>query len=164
MAISSEKQQMFCLIMGVCNGEVEPSIKEYSLKYERKYYKVREGRAAITEDKVSDENARLLTMVAVAKELKAEEVQKADIILVVGLPFSDYGREKKALINYYREQPVMKYEFEGIRYDIAIRKVYVHPQCYSAIAPRLYKMKGIILLLILGVNNRRIVWQEKCGD
>lgn len=52
-------------------GKVEPSIKEHSLKYERKYYKVGEGRAAITEDKVSDENARLLTMAAAAKELGA---------------------------------------------------------------------------------------------
>ena len=47
-------------------GKVEPSVKEHSLKYERKFYKVAEGRAAITEDKVSDENARLLTMVAMA--------------------------------------------------------------------------------------------------
>ena len=41
-------------------GTVEPTVKEHSLKYGRKYYKVGEGRAAITEDKVSDENARLL--------------------------------------------------------------------------------------------------------
>ena len=51
--------------------------------------------AAITEDKVSDENARLLTMVAIAKELRTEEIHKAEVILAVGLPFSDYGGEKK---------------------------------------------------------------------
>lgn len=139
-------------------GKVEPSIKEYSLKYERKYYKVGEGRAAITEDKVSDENARLLTMVAAAKELKAEEVQKAEIILAVGLPFSDYGREKKALVKYYREQPVMKYEFEGIRYDITIQEVYVYPQCYSAIAPRLYNMKGDYLVIDIGSKTTDVLY------
>ena len=53
-------------------GAIEPTIKEHSLKYNRKYYKVGEGRAAITENKVSDENARLLTMVAIAKELRTE--------------------------------------------------------------------------------------------
>lgn len=84
-------------------GKVEPSLREHSLKFERKYYKVAEGRAAITEDKVSDENARLLTMVAIAKELSAVGVTKADVILAVGLPFSDFGREKKALIQYYEE-------------------------------------------------------------
>ena len=56
------------------------------------------SRAAITEDKVSDENARLLTMVAIAKELSAVGVQKAEIVLAVGLPFSDYGREKKRVL------------------------------------------------------------------
>ena len=61
-------------------GKIEPSVKEHSLKYERKYYKVGEGRTAITEDKVSDENARLLAMVAVANELKIEGVRKADVI------------------------------------------------------------------------------------
>lgn len=75
-------------------GTVEPTVKEHSLKYGRKYYKVGEGRAAITEDKVSDENARLLTMVAIAKELGAEGIRKAEVILAVGLPFSDYGRRR----------------------------------------------------------------------
>ena len=40
-------------------GKAEPLVREHSLKFEQKYYKVAEGRAAITEDKVSDENARL---------------------------------------------------------------------------------------------------------
>ena len=60
-------------------GKVEPSVKEHSLKYERRFYKVGEGRAVITEDKVSDENARLLTMIAVAKELSFKGITKADI-------------------------------------------------------------------------------------
>ena len=80
-----------------CMGNAEPSVKEHSLKYGRKYYKVCEGRAAITEDKVSDEKARLLAMAAIAKELKAEEVQKAEIILAVGLPFQILGGKRKIL-------------------------------------------------------------------
>ena len=54
------------------------------------------------------ENARLLTMVAIAKELSAVGVRKAEIVLAVGLPFSDYGREKKDLIKYYEEKASMK--------------------------------------------------------
>ena len=131
-------------------GSVEPTVKEHSLKYGRKYYKVGEGRATITEDKVSDENARLLTMVAIAKELGAEGIRKAEVILVVGLPFSDYGREKKALLEYYEQKPVLKYEYEGIRYDVTISRIFVFPQCYSAIAPRLANMKGDYLVVDIG--------------
>ena len=86
-------------------GKVEPSVKEHSLKYERKFYKVGEGRAVITEDKVSDENGRLLTMTAIAKEFSLKGITKADIILAVGLPFSDYGREKKRVLKYYEQKP-----------------------------------------------------------
>ena len=139
-------------------GKVEPSVKEHSLKYERKYYKVGEGRAAITEDKVSDENARLLAMVAVANELKIEGVRKADVILAVGLPFSDYGREKKAVVDYYLRKPSLKYEFEGMRYDITIREVYVFPQCFAAISPRLSNMEGDYLVVDIGSKTTDVLY------
>lgn len=142
-------------------GKVEPSVKEHSLKYERRFYKVGEGRAAITEDKVSDENARLLTMVAVAKELSLKEVQKAEIILAVGLPFSDYGREKKQLLEYYSQKPVLKFEFEGVRYDVDISRTFVFPQCYSAVAPRLGNMKGDYLIVDVGSKTTDVVYLER---
>ena len=41
------------------------------------------------------------------------------------------------LKEYYDQ---LKYEFEGTRYDIKIIRVFVFPQCYSAIAPRLGNM------------------------
>lgn len=131
-------------------GKVEPSVREHSLKYGRKFYKVGEGRAAITEDKVSDENARLLTMAAAAEELKKEGVRQAEVVLAVGLPFSDFGREKKALADYYGQEPEMKYEYEGIRYHIVLDRVFVYPQCYAAVAPRLCNMKGDYLVVDIG--------------
>ena len=139
-------------------GKVEPSLREHSLKFERKYYKVAEGRAAITEDKISDENARLLTMVAIAKELSVVGVTRAEVILAVGLPFSDFGREKKVLIQYYEEKPVLKYEFEGIKYDITISKVFVFPQCYSAISQRLSNMKKDYLVIDIGSKTTDVVY------
>ena len=141
-------------------GKVEPSVKEHSLKYERKYYKVGEGRAAITEDKVSDENARLLTMAAIAKEFSPAGIQKADIILAVGLPFSDYGREKRRLLEYYSQKPVLKYEFEGVRYDVNISRTFVFPQCYSAVAPRLKNMEGGYLIVDIGSKTTDVVYLE----
>lgn len=139
-------------------GKVEPAVKEHSLKYERKYYKVAEGRAAITEDKVSDENARLLTMVAMAKELSASDIHRAEVILAVGLPFSDYGRGKKELIRYYEQKPVMRYELEGIRYDVEVSRIFVFPQCYAAVSPRLGNMKGDYLVVDIGSKTTDVVY------
>lgn len=139
-------------------GKVEPSLREHSLKFERKYYKVAEGRAAITEDKVSDESARLLTMVAMAKELTEVGVTKAEVVLAVGLPFSDFGREKKELVQYYEQKPILKYEFEGIRYEITISKVFVFPQCYSAISQRLGNMKKDYLIVDIGSKTTDVIY------
>lgn len=136
-------------------------MKEHSLKYERRFYKVGEGRAVITEDKVSDENARLLTMIAVAKELSFKGIIKADVILAVGLPFSDYGREKKRVLAYYEQKPILKFEFEGIRYDVNISRVFVFPQCYSAVAPRLGNMKEDYLVVDVGSKTTDVVYLER---
>ena len=67
--------------------------------------------------------------------------------MAVGLSFSDYGTEKKALLEYYGQKPTLKYEYEGVRYDVTISRIFVFPQCYSAIAPRLANMKGDYLVV-----------------
>ena len=100
-------------------------------------------------------------MVAIAKELSAVGVTKAEVILAVGLPFSDYGREKKALIQYYEEKPILKFEFEGVRYDITISKVFVFPQCYSAISQRLGNMKKDYLVVDIGSKTTDVVYIRK---
>ena len=75
-------------------GSAEPTLEEHSLFYDGEYFKVGEGRAAITEDKISDESAKLRTMVGIAMELRNIGLHKAEIVLAVGLPFSNYGRDK----------------------------------------------------------------------
>ncbi len=53
-------------------GSAEPTLKENSLFYDGEYFKVGEGRSAITEDKISDDTARLRTMAGIAMELRRE--------------------------------------------------------------------------------------------
>lgn len=141
-------------------GKVEPSVMEHTLKHGRRFYKVGEGRAAITEDKTSDGDARLLTMAALAKELSMEGIRKAGIVLAVGLPFSDYGREKRQLLEYYGQEPILRFEFEGERYDVEICRTFVFPQCYAAVAPRLGNMKGDYLVVDVGSKTTDVVYLE----
>lgn len=74
-------------------GSTEPTIKENSLFYDGKYYKVGEGRTIISNNKYDSENARLLTMAGIAKELRRVGLVEATIVLVVGLPFSEYTQD-----------------------------------------------------------------------
>ena len=123
-------------------GSVEPTLKENSLFYDGEYFKVGEGRAAITDDKISDDDARIRTMAAMAMELKNGSVHDAKVVLAVGLPFSNYGRDKMKLIDYYNQEKRLEFSYEGEEYSVTIDKVIVCPQCYSAIASRLGNMKG----------------------
>ncbi len=139
-------------------GSVEPTLKEHSLFYDGEYFKVGEGRAAITEDKISDDTARLRTMAGIAMELRNAGINNAEVVLAAGLPFSNYGRDKIKLIDYYEKQPVLEFSYEGEEYSVAIVKVIVCPQCYSAVASRLGNMKGDYLVVDIGSKTTDVVY------
>jgi len=141
-------------------GSAEPTLKENSLFYDGDYFKVGEGRAAITEDKISDEDARLRTMAAIAMELRKAGIYKAEVILAVGVPFSNYGRDKLKLIDYYTRQSILNFSYEGEDYSVTITKVIVCPQCYSAIAARLGNMKGDYLVVDIGSKTTDVVYVQ----
>ncbi len=139
-------------------GSAEPTLKENSLFYDGEYFKVGEGRTAITEDKVSDDTARLRTMAGIAMELRREGLCKAEIILVAGLPFSNYGRDKLKLTDYYNQRNVLDFSYEEEDYSVTIVKVIVCPQCYSAIASRLGNMKDDYLIVDIGSKTTDVVY------
>lgn len=141
-------------------GSTEPTLKENSMFYDGEYFKVGEGRAAITEDKISDEDARLRTMAAIAMELRSARVYKAEVILAVGVPFSNYGRDKLKLIDYYTRQSILNFSYEGEDYSVTIAKVIVCPQCYSAIAARLGNMRGDYLIVDIGSKTTDVVYVQ----
>ena len=141
-------------------GSVEPTLKENSLFYDGEFFKVGEGRNAITEDKISDESARLRTMAGIAMELRESGLYKTDIILAVGLPFSNYGRDKLKLIDYYNQHNVLEFSYEGEDFSVTITKVIVCPQCYSAIASRLGNMKGDYLIVDIGSKTTDVVYVQ----
>ena len=141
-------------------GSAEPTLKENSLFYDGEFFKVGEGRTALTEDKFSDDNARLRTMAGIAMELRNAGLHKADVILAVGLPFSDHGRDKLKLIDYYNRQNILEFSYEGDDYSIAIVKIIVCPQCYSAVASRLGNMKGDYLIVDIGSKTTDVVYVQ----
>lgn len=141
-------------------GSVEPTLKENSLFYDGEFFKVGEGRAAITDDKISDDTARLRTMAGMAMELRKAGLCKAEVVLAVGLPFSNYGRDKLKLIDYYNQQNVLEFSYEGKDYSVAVEKVIVCPQCYSAVASRLGNMKGDYLIVDIGSKTTDVVYVQ----
>lgn len=151
------KTANFLFENGIREMSVEPSIKEHTLFINGKYYKVGEGRARLSKDKVSDEANRLLCYTAVAQEMKKAKLKDIDLYLAVGVPFADYGKMKKPMIDYFLKDKEIHFAYEGDFYQIRLKKVMVFPQCYSAVASRLANMKDDYCIVDIGSKTIDVV-------
>ena len=125
----------------------EPGVFDNILEYEGKYYSIGGKRLMVKDTKVTDDNFYLLTLAAIAKELKTRGIYNVDIFLSVGLPLTRFGAEKENFIKYLSRKKEVVFKFEQETYRINIIKVSVFPQCYAAVSDRLsqYGRKHIIV-------------------
>jgi len=121
----------FVMTTGITEYEKEPYTSKNVIKYDGKYYVCGSGRQTLVRDKTQDDSYYILTLAAIAKELKHRGTgNKANIILAVGLPLTSYGRDKNKFIKYLKKndlQPI-EFEFEKETYKIYIDEVLVYPQ------------------------------------
>ena len=112
------------------------------------------GRQPILRNKTENDNYYLLTLAAIAREIKQRgENTECSVTLATGLPLAGFGREKKFFREYLlrSSQPVC-FKFEGVPYKITIEDVKLFPQGYSAIAihPELIQNEPSVLLMDIG--------------
>ena len=62
------------------------------------------------------------------------------------------------MIDYYNQQNVLDFSYEGEDYSVTIIKVIVCPQCYLAIASRLRNMKDDYLIVDIGSKTTDVVY------
>lgn len=136
------KTRNSCFVSGVGELGEEPMVWENVLEYNGKYYRIGGDRLKVQEDKVCNENYYLLTLAAVAKELKARSLKEAHVVLAVGLPIGRFGAEKKAFINYLSKNRMVRFRYEKAQYLATIERVLVYPQCYGAVVDKLPSMAG----------------------
>lgn len=107
-----------CFPTGLVAYEYEPYTLQNVLQYGGKYYVCGTGRQTLVKDKTANDNYYLLTMAAVAQELKHRKAEKCvEVVLAAGLPLAGFGREKKNFREYLfrREQPI-RFLFENETY------------------------------------------------
>lgn len=139
---------------GLAVYDYEPYTMQDVLQYEGKYYVCGTGRQALLKDKTVNDNYYLLTMAALAQELRYRNAEKRmEIVLAAGLPLAGFGREKQAFQKYFlRKERPLGFQYEGEEYRIWIRDVKLFPQGYSAIAlhPECVKGEPSVLLADIG--------------
>ena len=87
-------------VTGVKEITTTPALFGDVLEYEGKFYKVGTVRQEVKDTKVEDDSFYLLTLAAVAKELKRRGLAEAKVFLAVGLPLTRFGAEKNDFIKY----------------------------------------------------------------
>ena len=109
------------------------SMKESSIK-------VGTVRQEVKDTKVEDDSFYLLTLAAVAKELKRRGLAEAKVFLAVGLPLTRFGAEKNDFIKYLTKNKRVSFKYENESYHIEIDDVAVFPQCYAAVVDKIPAM------------------------
>lgn len=148
------KTRHFSFPAGIAVYSHEPYTLKNTLEYGGKFYVCGTGRQPILRNKTENDNYYLLTLAAIAREIKQRgENTECSVTLAAGLPLAGFGREKKFFREYLlrSSQPVC-FKFEGVPYKITIEDVKLFPQGYSAIAihPELIQNEPSVLLMDIG--------------
>ena len=154
------KTRHFSFPAGISEYSHEPYTLQNTLEYGGKFFVCGTGRQPILRNKMENDNYYLLTLAAIAKEIKQRgEKPECSVKLAAGLPLAGFGREKKPFREYLLRssqladgiRPVC-FKFEGIPYEVTIEDVKLFPQGYSAIAihPELIQNEPSVLLMDIG--------------
>lgn len=133
------KSAHFVFPAGLVPHEYEPYTLQNVLEYEGKFYVAGSGRRPLQKNKTEREDYYLLTLVAIAKELRYRNADTtATVHLAAGLPLTGFGRAKDGFRAYLlRDGKTACFRFEGTSYAVTIVDVSLYPQGYSALAAQI---------------------------
>lgn len=108
-------------VTGVKEITTTPALFGDVLEYDGKYYKIGTVRQEVKDTKVEDDSFYLLTLAAVAKELKKRGLSDAKVFLAVGLPLTRFGAERNNFIKYLTKNKRVDFRYENEAYTVYFR-------------------------------------------
>lgn len=130
------KTANFVFPSGVVAFDTPPPVQQGLLEYEGRFHVCGGGRQPLLKDKTANENYFLLTLAALAKEVKLRTGSgKAEVVIAAGLPLTGFGKDKAAFRSYLfpPKQPVI-FRYEDGEYELTVCDVMLYPQGFAAIA------------------------------
>ncbi|MBQ8796257.1 MAG: ParM/StbA family protein [Clostridia bacterium] len=149
-----------CFSTGVMKSDNEPVFASDLLIWNNKYYSIGVGHKEFTADKFKDEDYYVLTLAAIARELRRERITKATVFIAAGLPLTWVGEQKAEFKKYLLQHKEVSFTFRNTEYQIRIAGAEIYPQGFAAVAERLGDFKGVNMLCDIGngtMNLLRIV-------
>ena len=149
-----------CFPTGVMRSDTEPTFISDLLCWNGKYYSIGVGHKEFTADKFTDEDYYVLTLAAIARELRRERITDAAVFIAAGLPLTWVSEQKAEFKKYLLQHGDVSFTFRNVDYHIQIVGAEAYPQGFAAIAEKLGDFKGVNMLCDIGngtMNLLRIV-------
>ena len=146
-----------CFPTSVSRSSQPPVFTRDYLEYEGSYYTIGEGHKDFVAEKSMDDDNYILTLAAIAKELKARGLSAAKIHLAVGLPLKWVQAQRDSFREYMMRNRHVDYKYAGKRYSVDIVDCTVMPQCYAAIAESLPDFKGMHMVADIGNGTMNVM-------
>ena len=147
-----------CFSTGVMKSDTEPTFVSDLLVWNGKYYCIGVGHKEFTADKFNDEDYYVLTLVAIARELRRERITEAAVFIAAGLPLTWVSEQKAEFKEYLLQHNEVSFTFRNKDYRIKIVGAEIYPQGFAAIVNNLPNFTGVNMLCDIGNSTMNIMF------
>ena len=133
---SAIKTPNFVFTSGLTDYPVKPPVETDVLEFGGTFWTLSGERIPYMRDKTKDERFFVLSLFAIAKELRQQDALQpmVEADLAVGLPPEHY--ELRSRFAEYFKRGNVQFVFNGTPISLMIHQVLVYPQAYAAVVPQ----------------------------
>lgn len=147
-----------CFKAGVMAFDKEPVFKSNLLVYEGRYYIIGEDQKEFSANKIQDMDYYILTLAAIARELRLLDLTAARVHIAAGLPLTWVSEQKEDFKQYLLQNPSAKFSFRGVTYRIDFAGADIFPQGYAAIVDKTADFDGVNMIADIGNGTMNIMF------
>lgn len=147
-----------CFKAGVTAHSVEPTFKSELLVYDGHYYTIGDEHKEFIADKAGDMDYYILTLAAVARELRYRGLSSARLLLAAGLPLTWVSGQRNSFKAYLLQKPAVDFTYRGTAYHVEFAGAEIYPQGFSAVADRLHEFRGVNMLCDIGNGTMNVMY------
>ncbi len=151
-----------CFKTGVAVYDKEPTFKNNLLIYDGKYYIIGEEHKEFKSDKMADEDYYVLTLAAIARELKVRNKTFATVHIAAGLPLTWVGEQKEEFKKYLLQNKFVDFSFRNVDYHIDFAGADIFSQGFAAVSDKLHCFKGTNMLADIGNGTMNVMYINEC--
>ena len=147
-----------CFKTGVTAYDQEPTFKSNLLVYDGRYYIIGDDHKEFIADKSQDQDYYILTLAAVAVELRFRDLTSARVYLAAGLPLTWVSGQKDSFKAYLLQKDSVDFSFRGVDYHVDFAGAEIYPQGFSAVTDKLRDFRGVNMLCDIGNGTMNIMY------